>query len=228
MILLYLDTATEACSVGVWQNGQVLSRFEYAPRAHTQLLLPMAQAVLQEAGLSLEALDGIAFNRGPGSFTGVRIAVAAALGMAMGLGCPVLGVSSLTALAQSRYESMAEGERIHAAIDARMGEVYHGAFERRAGRLRAVTDEQVIAPAALIAQWQHLSWLGAASAVGTGFGRYPELAAARGWREILPEQLPDARFGVALAAQVPLQDWYPPEKATPVYLRDEVATPKGA
>ena len=224
---MYLDTATEACSAAVWRDGVVHSRFELAPRAHTQLLLPMARSVMQAAGVSFEHIDGVAFDRGPGSFTGVRIAVSAALGMAMGLGCPVLGLSSLAVLAQSQCDDMAEGEVIHAALDARMGEVYHAAFMRRAGRLIPIADEQVICPDALIAQWlAEKSDARIERAIGSGFARYGELAVARDWNAIAADQFPDARFGVALAAAASADAWRPPTEVAPVYLRDEVATPK--
>jgi tRNA threonylcarbamoyladenosine biosynthesis protein TsaB len=224
--LLYLDTATEACTVGVWRCGTIFSRFEIAPREHTKWLLPMTESVLQEAELSFELLDGIAFNRGPGSFTGVRIAVSAAFGMAMGCDRPVLGLSSLAVLARSQCDQMAEGAVVHAALDARMGEVYYGAFVRRDGQLLPMGAERVVNPEVLIAEWQTASEPTTAFAVGSGFGRYPALVAAKSWQSVEPELYPDARFGVALAAAMASDAWQLPSQAAPVYLRDEVATPK--
>ena len=228
MNILYLDTATEACTVGVWRDGAVCSRFELAPRAHTHWLLPMTESVLNESGPSFATLDGIAFNRGPGSFTGVRIAVAAALGMAMGRGLPVLGLSSLAVLAQSECAAMAEGEIVRAALDARMGEVYYGAFQRHQGRLMPVAREAVIAPERLLDTWRHTTTTSPERALGSGFGRYPELIEAKEWRLVAAERYPDARDGVVLAALAAATDWQSPEQAAPVYLRDEVATPKAA
>lgn len=224
--ILYLDTATEACTVGVWRDGAVFSRFELAPRAHTQWLLPMVESVLNESGLSFALLDGIAFNRGPGSFTGVRIAVAAALGMAMGHDLPVLGLSSLAVLAQSESADMAEGEIVHAALDARMGEVYHGAFQRQDGRLVPVVPELVISPARLLDAWRHPTTTNPERALGSGFGRYPALIQSKAWRSVATDRYPDARDGVVLAALAEPMDWQSPDQAAPVYLRDDVATPK--
>ena len=226
--ILYLDTATEACTVGVWRDGVVYSRFELSPRAHTHWLLPMTESVLDESGLSFATLDGIAFNRGPGSFTGVRIAVAAALGMAMGCGLPVLGLSSLAVLAQSECAAMAEGEVVHAALDARMGEVYYGAFQRQEGRLVPVAREVVISPARLQDAWAQMATTRPERALGSGFDRYPELIQAKAWQSVAVDRYPDARDGTALAALAEPADWQSPEQAAPVYLRDEVATPKAA
>lgn len=104
MNILYLDTATEACTVGVWRNGSVCSRFELAPRTHTHWLLPMTESVLDESGLSFATLDGIAFNRGPGSFTGVRIAVAAA-----GSGIGPRGVGYVLGIVKAYTTRVGEG-----------------------------------------------------------------------------------------------------------------------
>lgn len=130
MNILFIDSATEACTAAVWQNGAVLSAFELAPRAHTHRLLPMAEELLNEAGISYSQLDLVAFGRGPGSFTGVRIATACAQGIALGVDIPIVGISSLATLAQAlRAQAAESGGIIHAAIDARMGEVYYGQFE---------------------------------------------------------------------------------------------------
>ena len=99
MKLLALDTATEACSAAVWVDGAVLERYELAPRRHAALILPMIEAVLAEAGLSPPQLDAIAFGRGPGAFTGVRIAVGIVQGIAFAADLPVIPISTLAALA---------------------------------------------------------------------------------------------------------------------------------
>ena len=116
MKLLALETSTEACSVAVWIDGEVRERFELAPRRHAELALPWAEQLLAEAGIAKSQLDAIAVGRGPGAFTGVRLAIAIAQGIALALDRPVLPVSTLAALAMR-----AQGDRIIAAIDARMG-----------------------------------------------------------------------------------------------------------
>src|SRR5690606_2310758 len=124
MKLLAFETATEACSVAVLADGRVLERFEVAPRRHAELALPWAEALLAEAGLSRSQLDAIAVGRGPGAFTGVRLGVGLAQGVALALDLPVVPVSTLAALA-----ARAPDGRVVAAIDARMGEVYLGRYE---------------------------------------------------------------------------------------------------
>ena len=117
MKLLAFETATEACSVAVWVDGQVCERFQVAPRRHTELALPWAEALLAEAGIARAQLDAIAVGRGPGAFTGVRLAIGIAQGIALALDRPVLAVSTLAALA---LRTDAPGRRL-AAIDAFSG-----------------------------------------------------------------------------------------------------------
>ena len=225
--------------MGLWFEGDIISRFELAPRAHTHLLLPMVQAVLAEAGINLSQLDLIAFGRGPGSFTGVRIATACAQGIALGLDIPVLGVSTLATLAQAQVQTFAQPSGanliIHAAIDARMGEVYHAAFELNADSMvPLIGAERVLTPAALLAEWaQHAPGLAnnqtaPLMATGSGFGRYPELIQAAPWQNVFADALPDARFALALAAAAPQAAWQDPADAVPVYLRDNVAQVKAS
>ena len=126
MNLLAIETATEGCSIALSVGGELLERFEMAPRRHAELILPWIDAMLAEAGVGKRQLDLIAVGRGPGAFTGVRLAVAVTQGIALGLDLPVLPVSSLAAL--SMRIRRAPGQQVLAAIDARMGEVYVGAF----------------------------------------------------------------------------------------------------
>lgn len=140
--LLAFETATEACSVAVWNDGEVLERYELAPRRHAELALPWADALLAEAGVAKSQLDAIAVGRGPGAFTGVRLAVGIAQGIALALDRPVLPVSTLAALAMR-----AGAGRVVAAIDARMGEVYVGAFQRDGDSMVALDAERVPSPA---------------------------------------------------------------------------------
>ncbi|MFT3755938.1 MAG: tRNA (adenosine(37)-N6)-threonylcarbamoyltransferase complex dimerization subunit type 1 TsaB [Pseudoxanthomonas sp.] len=159
MKLLAFETATEACSVALSIDGDIVERFEIAPRRHAELSLPWAGQLLAEAGIAKSQLDAIAVGRGPGAFTGVRLAVALVQGIALALDLPVLPISTLRALA-------AQGEgRVLAAIDARMGEIYVAAFQRQGDDLIASSDETLIAPAQYLLPGQGNDWIG----VGTGF-----------------------------------------------------------
>ena len=217
MKLLAFETSTEACSVAVWIDGQVHERFELAPRRHAELALPWAERMLAEAGIARSQLDAIAVGRGPGAFTGVRLAIAVAQGIAMGLDRPLLPVSTLAALAMR-----AGGERRIAAIDARMGEVYLGLFERDGDGVRALEREVVVAPqAAALPPGE--GWHG----VGTGFGAVDAALQARFAGQLahvdaaaLPHAADVARLGAIAFAR---GEAVAPERAEPAYLRDNVA-----
>jgi tRNA threonylcarbamoyladenosine biosynthesis protein TsaB len=219
--LLALDTATEACSVALLHNGQVLSHYEVIPRLHAQRLLPMIKTILAEAGIGMSALDAIAFGRGPGAFTGVRIAIGVVQGLAFASERPVLPVSNLAVLAQRALREHG-AHQVAAAIDARMDEVYWGCYQQAAGEMRLLGEEAVMPP-------QHAALPGSASGewfgAGTGWG-YAERIAVKvtghdaGMLPHAQDLLTLARFawqrGEALSA----------DDAQPVYLRDKVATPK--
>lgn len=159
MKLLAFETATEACSVALWIDGEVHERFELAPRRHAELSLPWAGQLLAEAGMAKSQLDAIAVGRGPGAFTGVRLAIAIGQGIALALDRPIVPVSTLAALALQ-----ASGGRVLASIDARMNEVYVGAFELSGGDAFALGAEAVLAPDAVELP-EGPGWHG----VGTGF-----------------------------------------------------------
>lgn len=225
MKLLALDTATEACSVALLVDGTVLAhRFELAPRRHAERILPMCDDVLSDAGLAPVDLDALAFGRGPGAFTGVRLAVAVAQGIGFAAELPLIPVSTLAALAHGVYREYGVA-RVAAALDARMNQVYWGCYEIDASRdLRPVGPEQVVDPDAV---WVPPSpdWSG----VGSGWARYSEALRARlAVRHCWPERYPDA-FDVALLAAQAWQrgETVVPEQAQPVYLRDQVAEVRG-
>jgi tRNA threonylcarbamoyladenosine biosynthesis protein TsaB len=231
--LLAIDTATEACSAALGCNGAIIERSEIAPRRHAELILPMIESLLAEAGLARRDLDGIAVGRGPGAFTGVRLAISVAQGLALGLDVPVVPVSSLAALALAAPAAADEREdAILAAIDARMGEVYAGAFRRTADGLVGPLCDETVGPAEKWnlpqnAQNKRFRW----SVVGTGWEAYREALAARltappafadgacypRARAVLRLAMPRFERGEALA----------PEAALPVYLRDKVALTLG-
>ena len=130
--ILIIDTSTEACSAALSINGQVTSLFEIAPRIHTKLILPMIDQVLKQKNVTVNQLTAIAWGRGPGSFTGVRIGSGIMQGLALGSDKPVLPISTLAAMAQQAIEQ-ANAEYVMAAIDARMGEVYWGLYQNVEG-----------------------------------------------------------------------------------------------
>ncbi len=217
--LLALDTATEACSVALLHGDRVLSRYEVIPRMHAQRLLPLVRSVLDEAGLALTRLDGLAFGRGPGAFTGVRIAVGVVQGLAFALERPVLPISNLAGLAQRAWRERG-ARQVAAAIDARMDEVYWGCFRLDGEEMRPVIPEAVLAPEQAVLPGDG-EWFGAGTGWGTFAERLPAVAQAQG--DALPHAediLTLARFAWARGEAVAA------EEAQPVYLRDNVATPK--
>ena len=222
MKLLALETATEACSVALWLDGEVVERFELAPRRHAELTLPWAAGLLDGAGIARSQLDAIAVGRGPGAFTGVRLAIALAQGMALALDRPLVPVSTLAALAMRAGD---RGERVLAAIDARMGEVYVAAFERRDDGLVAIDEERVLPPGdvRLPAAHGQDGWHG----VGTGFAavegmlqRHLAASLASVAADELPHAADVARLGALAFAR---GEAVAPERAEPAYLRDNVA-----
>jgi tRNA threonylcarbamoyladenosine biosynthesis protein TsaB len=145
MKLLALDTATEACSVALWLDGEIVERVEIAGREHSLRLPLMLDALLAETGCSLRQLDGLVCGVGPGSFAGVRIGVSFIKGMALGLELPVAPVSSLAMLAQA-VQGESPTVTVLAAIDARMGEVYFGRYRGEQGIAQPLGMEVVCSP----------------------------------------------------------------------------------
>ncbi len=141
--LLAIDTATDACSVALYLAGRIFEQFEITPRAHTRLLLPRIDTLLKEAGISLNELDVFTFGRGPGSFTGIRIACSVIQALSFGINKPVVPVSTLQALAQGALR-MSGTTRVLASLDAQLGSVYWGLFELGAGGImQAMSDEHL-------------------------------------------------------------------------------------
>lgn len=225
--ILAIDTATEACSVALYNQGETLAHFELCAREHTQRILPMVQQILAEAGLSLTQLDALAFGRGPGSFTGVRIGIGMAQGLSLGAELPLLPVSTLQTMVQGAYR-LTGADNVLAAIDARMGEVYWGEFSRNAqGVWSGEETEKVIKPEQLLARAAELS--GRFATVGTGWETYPHLLGESPVAELFDGKmlLPHAEDMLPLALQL----WengirVNPEEAEPTYLRNEVTWKK--
>ncbi len=215
--ILAFDTSSEYCSIALWMDGEILSRRVFAGQRHSELLLPMLQELLARAGLMLVQLDGIAFGAGPGSFTGLRIACGVAQGLAFGSNLPVIGISTLEALALQ-----ASKNSVITAIDARMGEIYHAAYVKSADDWLPVSKPTLCLPrrAPLVSGD---NWIGC----GSGFGIYGEdLRSHYGScithiesglkpraREIA--QLAKQGFAKGLAVE--------PVDAAPIYIRNKVA-----
>lgn len=220
--LLALDTATEACSVALLHDGKVISHYEVIPRQHAQRLLPMIKTLMAEAGIPLSALDAIAFGRGPGAFTGIRIAIGVVQGLAFALDRPVLPVSNLAVLAQ---RSMREhgAEQVAAAIDARMDEVYWGCYQAQQGEMRLLGREAVLAPElAALPEGATGDWF----AAGTGWGTFAERIGVKPSAQD-SSMLPHAQDLLTLAQFAWARgESLVADEAQPVYLRDQVATPK--
>ena len=217
MKILALDTSTEYCSVALWRDGAVDAREAHAGHRHSELLLPMVDGLLKHHGIPVSALDGIAFGEGPGSFTGLRIGCGVTQGLAHGAGLPVVGVSTLLALAEA-----ARAGRAVCCLDARMGEIYLAAYAQSDAGWQAVHAPSLCAPADA-----PLLPAGPWTGCGSGFAAH-ETALRRRYEgrlsAIMPELYPHARDIARLAArEFEAGRAVPAERAVPVYLRDRVA-----
>lgn len=224
MKLLAFETATEACSVAIWDDGRVLERFELAPRRHAELALPWAEQLLAEAGLARGQLDAIAVGRGPGAFTGVRLAIALVQGIALALDRPVVAMSTLAVLAMRAAGTADEERHVLAAIDARMGEVYSAAFALDASGARLLDTERVgLADAVTMPATGDGIWHG----VGTGFAAGEGALSTRLGTQLasvdataLPHAADLARLAAAAFAR---GEAVAADRIEPAYLRNNVA-----
>lgn len=229
MNLLAFELSTEACSVAVWADGTARERHEIAPRRHADLALTWAQGLLDEAGLVKSQLDAIAVGRGPGAFTGVRLGISIAQGIALALDRPVLPVSTLAALAMAAHDLPGgdDPRLVLAAIDARMGEIYFGAFELSGEDARALGDERVLSPAQAEppddSARSSAGWYG----VGTGFAAAEGVLRQRLQSRLIAvdaQALPHASCVARLAAAAWARgEALAPERLEPAYLRNRVA-----
>lgn len=221
MKLLAVETATHACSAALYIDGQIQQRFEVAPQQHTKLILPMIDSLMNEAGLKPQQLDGLAFSRGPGSFTGVRIATGIIQGIAFGADLPVVPVSTLAALAQDFFNRNPE-TLTFTGIDARMGEIFWGVYEKNPQGFAGISGEEAVTPATDII-FPHRTGVG----IGSAWAVYQaELSNALGElvQRYESDNLPQAA-AIAQLGVLGLQNnqGVAAEHAMPVYLRDKVA-----
>ena len=216
MNILALDTSTEQCSVALMRGETVIERCVHTARDHADLVLGMVEDVLREGMLSLKQLDGIAFGRGPGGFTGVRIGVGVAQGLALGAGLPTVGVSDLAAVACQATQQPGD---ILVCMDARMGEVYWAVFRvDDRGRVEPRSPERVGPPRGVM--WDEPLHL----AAGTGFAAYPDLRDRFKDLTLRTDILPRASDIAKLAAlEIEAGQALPARDAQPSYVRDDVA-----
>jgi tRNA threonylcarbamoyladenosine biosynthesis protein TsaB len=216
MNLLSLDTSTEFLSLALQVDDKTFTHYQQAGTAASELILPQIQALLDAANIKLSDLDGIAFGAGPGAFTGVRIACGVAQGLGFGANIPVVGVNTLLALAEASGE-----DKVIACLDARMGEIYHAAFERKNSEWLEISTTKVCKPEA--APVLDGSWVG----VGSGWAVYGEVL-----RNIYAENLDKVLDGITPTAEAILQlakpifeagKGTPASEAAPIYVRNRVA-----
>lgn len=246
MKLLAFDTSTDACSMALQIDDQRRVDHRVVPQQHAQLLLPALDALLADAGLSPGALDGVVFGRGPGSFTGVRIAAAAAQGLAMAADIGVIGVSSLAAMARVALDEPSDSDTgagtgllpasgsipVFATLDARMGEIYAALFlaTRSDGsdwQMHAASEEAVLPPDSTLMQLWHQD-SPQCLVVGSGLAAYPQALSMPPGTDMKiltrPNVLPHAGGLLELALPAARAgQWQSAAEAIPTYLRDKVA-----
>lgn len=225
MKILAIDTATEACSAALQCDGAITTKYQVAPRQHAELILTMIDELLSESGVLLSQLDALAFGRGPGAFTGVRIATGVIQGLAMSADLPVVPVSTLAALAQG---AMTESKQLACAIDARMGEVYWALYQANDAAIMQLVGEESVCPPGSIRFFGSKDLAGSDSWFGVGSG----------WETYgseLQDQMGDALAGFRLGDYPSAEaicalavdayqrgDTVDAAEALPVYLRDKV------
>ncbi len=217
MKILAIETSTEYCSVALWQDGVVSERCELVGQKHSEVLMEMLDALLKDAGIKVKQVDGISFGKGPGSFTGVRIACGVTQGLALGADVEVVGVCTLEALAEASGK-----DKVIAALDARMSELYLAAYEKRNGEWSAVISP-CLCKAEDAPALSGDGWFG----VGSGFAvsgvalqaRYGDQLSGVD-EKVIPQASAVVRIGVREFAKGLAVD---AALALPLYLRDKVA-----
>ncbi|HLY96441.1 MAG TPA: tRNA (adenosine(37)-N6)-threonylcarbamoyltransferase complex dimerization subunit type 1 TsaB [Sideroxyarcus sp.] len=222
MKIIAVETSTEYCSVALWQDGAVSERCELVGQKHSEVLMAMLDAVLKDAGLGIREVDGIAFGKGPGSFTGVRIACGVAQGLALGIDVKTVGVCTLQALAEASGH-----DKVVAALDARMGELYLAAYEKRNGKWATVI-EPCLCKAGTAPAVAGDNWFGAGSGFAvnllTSSGQSLSVRYGRQLSGVDAQAVPQAGAVARLAAgEFARGNTVDAALALPLYLRDKVA-----
>jgi tRNA threonylcarbamoyladenosine biosynthesis protein TsaB len=221
--ILALEASSDACSVAVLQGNKVVQDFRIVPRQHNQLLLPMVEAILSECNIDLNDLDAIAYSRGPGAFTGIRIAAGVAQGLAFGADLPLLAISTLEAMGLAALDDDANAKQVIVCQDARMQEVYIAAFERNGDQAQSLMDEQVMQPEAL-------KFAAITQAIGVGSGwEFIDQMPESEQQKITSHKMahPQAEYIARIAKHQFEQGIHTtPEQAQPVYVRDQVTWKK--
>jgi tRNA threonylcarbamoyladenosine biosynthesis protein TsaB len=217
MKILALETTTEYCSVALWQDGVISGKSELVGQKHSERLMEMLDEVLKEAGVKLSQLAGIAFGEGPGSFTGVRIACGVTQGLALGANLPVLGISTLLAVAEDSGQ-----DKVIVALDARMAEVYFAVYEKRDATWTTVCAPCLCLPENTPAVTGN-NWQGS----GSGFAAHGPVLQTRYHGQLAAINtacVPQAHAIATLAAPLFAAGLgVDAALALPVYLRDKVA-----
>ena len=217
MKILGIETSTEYCSVALWQDGEVTEKIKLVGQKHSEVLMAMLDELLQQAGVKLTQLDGIAYGAGPGSFTGVRIACGVTQGLALGADLPVVGICTLQAVAEGTGKN-----KVIAALDARMAEVYFAVYEKRDNEWQTVCAPCLCLPRDA-PKVEGMDWHGA----GSGFAAHGDVLQACYEGQLaaidavcVPQASSITRiaapmFAAGLSVDAAL--------AMPLYLRDKVA-----
>ena len=219
-IILAVDTATESCSAACLTDDHVHERSVIDPQGHSRFLLPMIEEVLREADISKNALDAVVYDAGPGSFTGIRIGAGVAQGIALALNKPMLSISSLMILAEGIRDQIKPSDRIVAAIDARMEQVYWGCLESGAdasGGWHWQEAPRVSNPELL------REYVSDCVGVGSGWDRYASVFQADADCVWHAAAFPQAGYGARIASRLLNQgvkgEW---REAAPAYIRNDV------
>lgn len=220
MNILAFDTSTNACTVALQCGEQVYQRFEVAPRRHTELLLPMIDALIKEAGIETEQLDVIGYGHGPGSFMGVRLATGIAQGIGFATNAPLVPISTLQTLAQSAHQKFGS-EAVLAAWDARMSEMYIGSYGLAdQGLMKPIKADMLIQPEQV--DVDSGEWL----AVGNAWAEYESRIPKQVYEKI--KKTDSELFPQAIAMLPIIQEYFQGNQvveavtALPLYLRNDV------